>query len=223
MATATWTPPAQPGNFPSREENAKYMPGSQALSPTTPLVEIDLIPSFGNPGGAYSIWLALATGDLMLGAYNVTEGNPVETILDSLGASSSALVMTPQVASGWAIIPAWTGGYLTPATPAPLWTATAGSISVTWNGLRRGSVGWSFRITGTSGGANQVYGFRVRNSTTGIVRGGSMLQNFTTSNAVTAQMVGTTSVQPGDVVSVEFNSPSGTALLTATMIDFVVG
>src|ERR1700761_1155414 len=188
-STPVWTPPSTPGNFPMRPGPAEYDATNQAIAPATPLSRIDLVPVSSSPG-AYSLWLNASTGSIQLGPVSMASSNAVTTLLDSLNASpaSTALAMTPAGTSGFLDIPAWTGGYVAGSSGLNNISATPGSIALTWNGppkLGR----FFFSITGTSASANQVYGFKVvTTNPTGYANGGSLQQNFTTSNAVTACM-----------------------------------
>lgn len=220
-STPVWTPPSTPGNLPIRPGPLEYDMANQAVAPVTPLQRLDLVPIAASPGAA-SLWLNSATGALQLGTVSLGASNAISTVLDSVNgivSPSTPLAMTPS-GSTYIDIPAWTGGFIQGTTLNGTWSATAGSISITWNGPTR--LGrFFFSISGTSASANQVYGFRLL-SNGGYVNGATVQQNFTTTNAVSCCMEGIVNLTSGQPVKVQFNNSTSSAVLTATMINFML-
>lgn len=218
--SGTWTPPADPGNIPVHGDNMHWDSTNQCISTTTPINRLDIIPQPVNPGGTGTIWVSSVDGNIHVG--NSTVGSTQSTQLDSLtptSGTSTPLAITPAGSNAYTNIPAWTGGFLVPATNTT-WTATAGSIAMTYTGTVSRYAKFSFSLTGTPGTANKVYGFNVSNGLT-TATGVTVQQNFpSTTLPSTVSFSGIIPVAPGAVLSVKLAGITDTTILTASEIVF---
>lgn len=222
VGNVVWTTPPNPGNFAERPGPVEYQQDYQSILATTPLIRLDLVPQATNPTGVYGIWQSSTTGHVNVGATDLQAQPMAETAVDNINGSGTALAITP-TASTYTEIPSWVGGTVS-SQPSSYWTTTAGSIRLTWIGPQTQVVKWNFRITATSAGSNKQYNFKVlKNGALGTyVPNGSMQATFTTTNTVTASMLGQASMATNDYLTVFIQeTAAGTDVLTATLIDFI--